>query len=183
MTEPGLNSFVMLPRTYDEQICPLARVLEIFGDRWTLLILRDAFQQIRRFQDFQASLGLSKHVLSERLERLVAEGILERRRYQERPERYEYVLTAKGRELWKVLLLLGLWGDDHYPAEAGRHRTFLHRGCGGSTDDRFHCQRCGKELEREDIEVGFGPGLLAVAGETDARYPWRRASRSPGRAG
>jgi DNA-binding HxlR family transcriptional regulator len=164
----------MLPRTYDEQMCPVARALEVIGDRWTLLILRDAFQGIRRFRDFHESLGLSKHVLAERLQRLVDDGILERRRYQERPERHEYILTAKGLGLWKVLTLLALWGEEHYPMEAGRLREVRHRGCGGLIDDRFHCQRCGKELEVEDLEPALGPGLRAIA-ERGGRYPWRIA--------
>jgi DNA-binding HxlR family transcriptional regulator len=162
----------VLPRTYDEQVCSIARALEVVGDRWTMLIVRDAFQRIRRFQDFEQSLGLSKKVLADRLERLVDEGVLARRRYQERPERYEYVLTAKGRGLWKVLALLTLWGDEHYLAEGGRPRIIRHRGCGGSMDDRLHCERCGKELEREDLELVFGPALVA-AGNAGQRYPWR----------
>ena len=175
VTAPGSTTLLfVLPRTYDQQVCSLARALEAVGDRWTLLILRDAFQGICRFQDFQESLGLSKHVLSERLERLIEEGILERRPYQERPERHEYRLTEKGRELWKVLLLLTLWGDEHYLAEGGRPRIFRHRGCGGTIDDRFHCGRCGQELEREDLELGIGPGLEAVA-DAAGRYPWRVA--------
>src|SRR4051812_34031006 len=89
----------VLPRRYDEQVCSIARSLEVVGDRWTLLIIRDAFLGVRRFQEFEEDLGAPKKVLSERLQRLVAEGILERRLYQERPERHEYVLTAKGRGL------------------------------------------------------------------------------------
>jgi DNA-binding HxlR family transcriptional regulator len=172
----------VLPRTYHQQVCSIARALEVIGDRWTLLILRDAFQGIRRFQDFEESLGLSKHVLSERLERLVDEGVLARRRYQDRPERHEYVLTAKGRGLWKVLTLLTLWGDEHYLAEGGRPRIIRHRGCGGSIDDRLHCGRCGKELEREDLELEVGPGMEAVANAA-GRYPWRVSARSGTRAG
>lgn len=163
----------MLPRTYDSQTCPIARVLEVIGDRWTLLILRDAFQGIHRFGDFEESLGLSRQVLSQRLDRLVCDGVLERRRYQERPERNEYHLTEKGGELWKVLAQMAIWGDDHYPAEGGRHREFRHRGCGGTMDDRFRCRACGAELERDDLEPAFGPGLLALAGD-GRRYPWRR---------
>ena len=148
--------------------------MEIFGDRWTLLVIRDLFQRLHRFQELEASLGLSRHVLSERLQRLVDEGIVEKRRYQERPERFEYHLTPKGVGLWKVLAQLTLWGDEHYPTEAGRHRDIRHAGCGGSMDDRFHCTRCGAELEGLDLEVAMGPGLLELAGQTDSPYPWRR---------
>ena len=148
--------------------------MEVFGDRWTLLVIRDLFQSLHRFGELEASLGLSRHVLAERLQRLVDEGIAEKRRYQERPERFEYHLTAKGVGLWKVLAQLTLWGDEHYPTEDGPHRDIRHVGCGGSMDDRFHCTRCGEELESGDLEVAMGPGLLALASQTDSPYPWRR---------
>src|SRR5918912_904639 len=87
----------MLPRTYENQVCSVARALEVLGDRWTLLVLRDAFSRIRRFEDFQRSLGVARNVLTDRLSRLVDEGILKRVPYQERPVRFEYRLTEKGR--------------------------------------------------------------------------------------
>jgi hypothetical protein len=85
--------------------------------------------------------------------------VLERRRYQERPERFEYRLTEKGRGLWKVLAHLMLWGDEHYASDAGRPRLLVHRGCGGEADARLHCTRCGAELERRDVELAPGPAL------------------------
>lgn len=103
----------MLKSDYDGQDCSIARALEIVGERWTLLIVRDAFRGIRRFDDFQENLGISRNVLTERLARLVEEGVLERVRYQERPERFEYVLTPKGRELRVALAALRQWGDKH----------------------------------------------------------------------
>src|SRR3954454_4772689 len=128
---------IVLPRTYDDQVCSIARALEVVGERWTLLLVRDAFLGVRRFQDFERSLGGSKKVLSERLERLTGEGILERRRYQERPPRDEYRLTPKGRALWKVLHQLMVWGDEFSRHEAGPPRLLRHRGCGGAADDRL----------------------------------------------
>ena len=101
----------MLPRTYDAQNCSLARALEIVGERWTLLILRDVFLGVRRFDDFQQRLDVSRTVLAGRLQRLVEEGILARERYQERPDRYEYALTQKGRDLWPAINALRAWGD------------------------------------------------------------------------
>src|SRR3954468_15276829 len=92
----------MLPRTYETQVCSVARALEVLGDRWTLLVLRDAFRRVRRFEDFQRSLGVARNVLTDRLTRLVDEGIMRRVPYQERPVRFEYRLTEKGRELWPV---------------------------------------------------------------------------------
>jgi DNA-binding HxlR family transcriptional regulator len=103
----------MLKRDYDGQNCSIARALEIVGERWTLLIVRDAFLGRRRFDEFQESLGISRNILTERLGRLVDEGILERVRYQDHPQRYEYRLTAKGRDLHLALTGLRQWGDTY----------------------------------------------------------------------
>src|SRR6201997_1983723 len=103
----------MLNRDYEGQDCSIARALELVGERWTLLIIRDAFLGLRRFDEFQESLGIARNVLTDRLNRLVEEGILERVRYSERPERYEYRLTAKGRELNIALTALRQWGDTY----------------------------------------------------------------------
>src|SRR6266567_8836664 len=99
----------MLNRDYEGQNCSVARTLEVVGERWTLLIVRDAFLGLRRLEQFQESLGIARNVLADRLGRLVDEGILERVRYSERPERYEYVLTRKGRELNVALAALRQW--------------------------------------------------------------------------
>src|SRR3954462_7637079 len=101
----------MLGRDYDTQVCSVARALEVVGERWTLLVLRDAFLGVRRFDDFQRSLGVARNILQARLERLVDEGLLERQPYQERPPRYEYRLTEKGIELWPAIVALMKWGD------------------------------------------------------------------------
>jgi DNA-binding HxlR family transcriptional regulator len=151
----------VLHRTYENQQCSIARSLEIVGERWTLLVLRDAFLGIRRFDDFQRDLGVARNVLADRLARLVGEGILERRRYQERPERFEYRLTDKGRDLWPVIFALASWGDAH-AAPDGPPRLFRHRGCGGRLTDRRICEKCGAELEVRDVEVLEGPGLKAA---------------------
>ena len=103
----------MLRRDYEGQNCSIARALEIVGERWTLLIIRDCFLGLRRFEELQQSLGIARNVLTDRLNRLVEEGILERVRYSERPERYEYRLTDKGRELDIALTGLRQWGDKH----------------------------------------------------------------------
>src|ERR687887_128916 len=100
----------MLQRTYDNQTCSIARTLELVGERWSLLLIRDALLGVRRFEQFQRSLGVARNVLSDRLGRLVEAGILERVPYQERPERHEYRLTAMGRELAVPLLALLNWG-------------------------------------------------------------------------
>ena len=103
----------MLKRDYEGQNCSVARALEIVGERWTLLIIRDAFLGLRRFEQFQENLGIARNVLSDRLNRLVDEGIMERVRYSERPERYEYRLTAKGWDLQIAMAGLRQWGDKY----------------------------------------------------------------------
>ena len=101
----------MLPRTYETQVCSIARSLEAIGDRWTMLVVRDAFLGVRRFEEFQDRLGVARNILSDRLGRLVDDGILEKRPYQERPQRFEYRLTEKGRDLFPVMISLMKWGD------------------------------------------------------------------------
>jgi DNA-binding HxlR family transcriptional regulator len=143
----------MLPRTYENQVCSIARTLERIGDRWTMLIIRDAFLGVRRFDDFQRELGVARNVLTDRLNRLVEEGILERRAYQERPERFEYRLTEKGLDLFPVLMSLMKWGDRHAPDEAGPPLVVLHRGCGGEIDARLRCERCGESITALNAEA------------------------------
>jgi DNA-binding HxlR family transcriptional regulator len=118
----------VLKRDYTGQDCSVARALEIVGERWTLLIVRDVFLGRRRFEEFQQSLGIARNVLTDRLNRLVEEGILERVRYSERPERYEYRLTPKGRDLNIALTALRQWGDEYL---SERPPTFLHRKADG----------------------------------------------------
>jgi DNA-binding HxlR family transcriptional regulator len=149
----------MLRSDYANQNCSIASTLELVGERWTLLIVRDAFLGIRRFDDFQRNLGIARNVLQSRLERLVEEGILKREPYQERPTRYEYRLTRKGVDLWPVLVALMGWGDRHvYPN--GPPVVMKHKGCGGTIDDRRTCRSCGAALEAWDVEPELGPGAL-----------------------
>jgi DNA-binding HxlR family transcriptional regulator len=103
----------MLRNDYEGPDCSIARALEIVGERWTLLIIRDAFLRLRHLDQFQPSLGIARNVPTDRLNRLVEEAILDRVRYSERPERHEYRLTAKGRDLAVTLAGLRQWGDKH----------------------------------------------------------------------
>jgi len=160
----------VLPLRYPNQVCSIARTLEVIGDRWTMLVVRDAFLGVRRFDDFQAGLGIARNVLTDRLARLVADGVLERRRYQERPERFEYVLTPAGLDLWPVLVSLLSWGDRHRPEDAGPPRFIRHRDCGGAITARATCGACRAPLEPWDIESGPGPSA-AVAGTARAVIP------------
>ncbi|WP_414687694.1 winged helix-turn-helix transcriptional regulator [Mycobacterium sp.] len=147
----------MLPRTYEHQVCSIARSLELIGDRWTLLIVRDALRGVRRFDDFRARLGVAHNVLSDRLSRLTEAGVLERRLYQQRPDRYEYHLTEQGRDLWPVLMSLLVWGD-RYLAPEGPPLLVLHRNCGGPLTPRLTCGECGAHLGPGDVELRPGPG-------------------------
>jgi len=150
----------MLRRIYDNQICSIARTLEVVGERWTLLIIRDAFLGLRRFDEFQHSLGIARNVLSDRLNRLVDYGILERVRYQLRPDRFEYQLTDRGRDLQIALFALMHWGDRHLTAEAGPPRITEHAGCGGRVIEQLACSRCGQVLPAEAVAVYPGPALV-----------------------
>lgn len=147
----------MLPRTYEDQHCSIASTLEIVGDRWTLLVIREAFLGVRRFDDFQEALGLARTVLSDRLNRLAEEGIVTRVRYQERPERFEYRLTEKGLDLWPVLVALLKWGDKHV-MEGDPPIVLRHRNCGGELDDRRVCMTCGEPVDVRRTRAERGPG-------------------------
>ena len=151
----------MLPSDYERENCSVARTLELVGERWTLLIIREAFLGTRRFDDFQGKLGIARNVLQARLERLVDAGILRRSMYQERPQRFEYRLTRKGTDLWPVLMSLLQWGD-RYEAPNGPPIVIEHRGCGGELDDRRRCKRCGEELEAWQVVARRGPGAIAA---------------------
>jgi DNA-binding HxlR family transcriptional regulator len=147
----------VLPRTYESQNCSIARALEVVGDRWTLLVIRSAFEGVRRFDDFQEVLGVARNVLTDRLARLCDEGIMRRTRYQERPDRYEYRLTRKGVQLWPTMMSLLLWGDEYY-AESGPPVLIEHRGCGGRLTTALTCGSCGRSLGPAEIEPVPGPG-------------------------
>ena len=142
----------MLRRTYENQDCSIARALETIGERWTLLILRDAFLGTRRFDDFQKSLGVARNVLTTRLKSLVDAGLLERRRYQERPERYEYRLTEKGIDLWPVLFTLMKFGDKHAVEGDDLPPTLVtHRACGTEIDEHMCCPACGIQVSAREV--------------------------------
>src|SRR5262245_15096330 len=137
----------MLRNDYEGQACSIARSLELIGERWTLLVIREVFLGRLRFSEMQRSLGVARNVLSSRLQRLVDEGLLERRPYSDHPGRHEYFLTEKGLDLWPVMVSLLHWGDKHMPLPDGPPTVLVHKGeCGGEVDDRRICTRCGKEL-------------------------------------
>ncbi len=148
----------MLQRDYPDQVCSIARSLEIVGERWTLLILRDALLGLERFEEFQQKLGIASNVLTNRLKRLCDEGVLLRGPDPARPGRPKYTLTDKGRELAPALIVLMKWGDRHYPTPGGPPRLTLHVGCGGNIGADLRCEKCGQHVGRGEIELPSGPG-------------------------
>lgn len=137
--------------------CSIAQCLEVVGDWWTLLIVRDALFGVSRFDDFQARLGISRNVLNQRLNRLVAEGVLERVPYQDHPPRYDYRPTAKGVDLWTVLTAMRQWGD-RWAAPGGPPVEAVHRPCGHRAEMVPTCSACGEQVAPQDIEPVLGPG-------------------------
>jgi DNA-binding HxlR family transcriptional regulator len=155
----------MLKNTYEGQVCSIARSLELIGERWTLLIVRDIFRGSRRFDDLQKGLGIARNVLANRLDRLVEEGILERRPYQERPPRDEYFLTEKGIDLWPVLVSLIKWGDKYEPQQFDGLPpvSIRHKECEGEIDEHFTCTECGTRVWARDCYVERRVPLRAAA--------------------
>ena len=153
---------MVLPRDYAGQACSLAKALEVVGERWTLLIVRDAFFGVRRFGEFAAHLGLPRAVLTDRLAALVAAGVLAKGE----GHRAEYRLTEFGITLWPVLRALMSWGDDHC-APAGPRREFWHAQDGGLLDRAGRCASCGAEIAVDDTVVAPGPGLGPVPEPAD----------------
>ncbi|MGH7857196.1 MAG: winged helix-turn-helix transcriptional regulator [Candidatus Binatia bacterium] len=139
--------------------CSVARTLAVVGDRWTLLILRDAFLGVRRFEDFRADLGTTRHRLADRLKKLVAAGIFERVRYQERPPRFEYRLTEKGRDLYPLIVSMTRWGDRWMAGKDGPPVELVHRGCGHVVAPTLACPDCGAPIAARDMEARPGPAL------------------------
>ena len=146
----------MLGRTYESQNCSVARSLELIGERWSLLILRDAiFAGATRFGDFQRSLGLASNILTTRLDRFVETGLMERRAAPESSYE-EYVLTDKGRDLKSTLIALSHWGD-RWVAPDGPPRLLEHSACGGLHEQPTVCTRCGT-VPQDEIAAQPGPG-------------------------
>jgi DNA-binding HxlR family transcriptional regulator len=144
--------------------CSIARSLDVLGEWWTLAILRNAFRGVRRFDDMVADLGISRAVLTDRLTTLVEHGILERRRYQQRPDRHEYRLTDKGRDLFDVIMALMRWGDQWLSAEHGGPPVVVtHRACGHDVSGPRRCEHCGEPLDPRDVTYAPGPGARSNA--------------------
>ena len=129
--------------------CSIGRAMDILGERWTLLILRECFYGVRRFSVMQRNLGIARNILSSRLQLLVRTGILEKRRYQEEPERFEYRLTETGRALYPAIIAIMRWGDEHLNDHAPP--VELHHSCGALAEPKLVCGHCGEPLHPHDV--------------------------------
>ena len=143
----------MTPADFAAMECSVARTLDTIGDRWSLLILRDAFYGVKRFEDFRADLGIARNVLTDRLQKLTARGVLAREQYGERPPRFEYRLTEKGLDLLPVILTMMHWGDRWENSDGEPPATLTHVSCGHQTTPVVRCSHCGEELRRRDLRV------------------------------
>ena len=137
--------------------CSVAQCLEVAGEWWSMLIIRDAFLGVTRFDQFQERLGIARNILNQRLTHLVDEGVLDKVAYSDRPPRYDYRLTAKGRDLWPVLTAMRQWGDKH-AAPDGPPLRVVHTACGNEVQAVMTCSACGEPLAARDVRAVAGPG-------------------------
>lgn len=145
---------------FSEMACSIARTLDVIGEPWSPLILRDVYVGISRFEQIQADLGISRKVLTERLNHLVDQGVVERRPYDNRP-RYDYHLTAKGAELVDLLMVMTAWGDKWLAYEAGPPVLYRHHACGEISHVDLRCAHCGEPMHAYDVDPLPGPGSAA----------------------
>jgi DNA-binding HxlR family transcriptional regulator len=145
---------------FGEMACSIARTLDVIGEPWSPLILRDVWAGFSRFEQLQEDLGISRKVLTERLNHLVEHGVLERRPYDRRP-RYDYVLTEKGAELVGLLMVMVAWGDRWLAGNAGPPVLYRHHACGELTRVDLRCAHCGQPMQASDVELLPGPGAAA----------------------
>jgi len=165
----------MRKASFADMHCSIAQSLEVVGEWWTLLILRDAFLGVRRFEDFVERLGISRNVLTIRLDSLVAAGILERRPYDEGRGRYDYLLTDKGRALWPVMTALRQWGDEWIYGDGHEPLLIEHRSCGCVTTGQMTCSACGEILDVRSVRALPGPGAMSDEAQ-DVHWTSRRGS-------
>lgn len=143
--------------SFESMNCSVAQCLEVIGEWWTPLILRDLFLGVSRFDDFQARLGIARNMLADRLAGLVEDGVVEKVPYQTNPERFDYRLTEKGADLWRVITAMRQWAD-RWQAPNGPPLQLLHRSCGKVTTAVMVCSECGEPLERRNVRAIDGPG-------------------------
>jgi DNA-binding HxlR family transcriptional regulator len=147
--------------------CSIARTLDVIGERWTPLIIRDLSLGISRFDTLQRNLSISRKVLAQRLTRLLELEVIQRSPYQENPVRYDYTLTAKGADLAMILLAMKTWGDRWVFGETGPPLAFRHDTCGATTDATLNCSHCGEVLSPANLTPVLGPGYTPGPGTSE----------------
>jgi DNA-binding HxlR family transcriptional regulator len=147
--------------SFKKMACSLARSLDVAGEWWTPLILRDLWAGARRFEQIQGNLEISRKLLTDRLQTLEREGAVERRLYQKNPPRYEYRLTEKGKELIEALMVLISWGDRWQAGKAGPPMLLRHKSCGKAVDAEVRCSHCGERLRADEVRLEPGPAARA----------------------
>lgn len=165
----------------EHESCSLARTVSVIGDRWTLLILRDCFLRVRRFEDFQSRLGVTRPILASRLRKLVKQFVLAKVPYQERPLRYEYRLTEKGLDLYPIVMSIVHWGDIHMAGKKGRPLLHEHMTCGKTFDPVVVCSQCHEPLNPRHVHVHRGPGAASPRHMPPGVEPKTRKRRSAAR--
>jgi len=168
----------MRHKSFGNMQCPIARSLERVGEWWSILILRDAFQGLTRFDQFQESLGIAPNILTRRLNSLVEAGLLERRRYSERPSRGEYVLTDRGRDFRPVLWALLAWGNKHFAPE-GKSIVIVDSKTGEEAEPVLVDRKSGRPLAAPDFRSAAGPAADAHTRERHARRAVPQAPVQP----
>src|SRR6516165_4585510 len=153
-TLPGMER-----KSFADMHCSIAQCLEVVGEWWSMLVLRDVFLGVTRFDDIQERLGISRNILNQRLNHLVGAGVLERVLYSHRPPRYDYRLTEKGRDLWPVLTAMRQWGDRH-AAPVGPPLELIHKPCGEITEGQLTCVACGHPMDERNVRAVPGPGAV-----------------------
>jgi DNA-binding HxlR family transcriptional regulator len=146
-------------KSFSQMHCSVAQCLEVVGEWWSLLIIRDVFLGVTRFDEMQERLGISRNVLNQRLARLVSAGVLVKVPYSEHPPRFDYRLTDKGRDLWPVITAMRQWGD-RYAAPDGPPMELIHKSCGHATEATMVCSECGEPMGARDVRGVPGPGAV-----------------------
>jgi DNA-binding HxlR family transcriptional regulator len=170
----------MQHKSFSEMHCSIAQCLEVVGERWSLLIVRDVFLGVTRFDEIQQRLGISRNILNQRLAHLVEQGILVKVPYSQHPPRYDYKITVRGRDLWPVITAMRQWGDRH-AAPDGPPLQLIHRDCGEIADAHLACSVCGEAIDAGNVKSVPGPGavepLVGSAWRADAKSTSGRPAR------
>lgn len=162
----------------DDSLCSLARTLGVIGDRWTLLVLREAFLGTRRYDDYQRNLAAAPHIVAARLKKLVESKVLEKRRYQDHPPRYEYRLSERGHELYPVVIALITWGEKWLKSAQGPATIRTHKSCNHRLHVVTSCAACGEPVTARDVKAVMTPRFAAERARRASAHSGNRKKAS-----